>query len=155
MAVRMVKPHIVAAQDSNPKPMRQDKQLQVIHPARRAARASNPMQVKHTQARIVRQMQVRQITVRMVKPHIVAAQDSNPIPMRQDKQLQVIHPARRITPKHSPYIVAAQDSNPIPARQDKQLQVIHPARRAARASNPMQVKHTQARIVRQVPVTPT
>ena len=36
---------------------------QHIHPARRAmqntARASNPMQVKQTQARIVRQMQVR------------------------------------------------------------------------------------------------
>jgi len=43
--------------------MIQDKQLQVIHPARRAARASNPMQVKQTQARIVRQMQVRQMAV--------------------------------------------------------------------------------------------
>ena len=29
-----------------------------IHPARRAARASNPMQVKQTQARIVRQIQL-------------------------------------------------------------------------------------------------
>ena len=59
-----------------------------IHPARRTARASNPMQAKQTQVRIVRQMQVRQITVRMVKPHIAAAQDSNPIPVRQDKQLR-------------------------------------------------------------------
>ena len=83
---------------------------QHIHPARRAvqdtARASNPMQVKQTQARIVRQMQVRQMAVRMVKPQIAAAQDSNPIPMRQDKQLQVIHPARR----------AARASNPMQAK---------------------------------------
>ena len=37
----------------------QDRQAQVIHPARRAARIVKPMQVKQITARIVRQMQVK------------------------------------------------------------------------------------------------
>ena len=88
------RPHIAAAQDSNPIPARQAS-VKIGH-AQQIIAAMHP-NGGHG-----------------IEQHIAVIPEA--AVMIQDKQLQVIHPARRITPKHRPHIAAARASNPIPAR---------------------------------------